>query len=59
MSQKKFTHFVRKVFARQSLPTGKLRLFRALLVGIAKEVEANIITAEKHASHAAQVAPPK
>ena len=26
----KFTHFVRKVFARQSLPTGKLRLFRAL-----------------------------
>ena len=30
MSWTKFTHFVRKVFARQSLPTGKLRLFRAL-----------------------------
>ena len=31
MSRKKFTHIVRKVFARQSLPTGKLRHFRALL----------------------------
>ena len=30
MSRKRFTHFVRKVFGRQSLPTGKLRLFRAL-----------------------------
>ena len=31
MSWTKFTHFVRKVFAFQSLPTGKLRLFGALL----------------------------
>ena len=30
MSRKQFTHFVRKVFARKSLPTGKLRLFRSL-----------------------------
>ena len=30
MSRKQFTHFVRKVFARKSLPTGKLRLFRPL-----------------------------
>ena len=30
MWRNKFTHFVRKVFAHQSLPTGKLRLFRAL-----------------------------
>ena len=30
MSRTEFTHFVRKVFARQSLPTGKLRLFRPL-----------------------------
>ena len=30
MSWKKSTHFVRKVFPRQSLPTGKLRHFRAL-----------------------------
>ena len=30
MSRKEFTHFVRKVFARKSLPTGKLRLFRSL-----------------------------
>ena len=30
MSWKKIAHFVRKVFARHSLPTGKLRLFRAL-----------------------------
>ena len=29
MSRNKFTHFIRKVFARQSLPTGMLRLFRA------------------------------
>ena len=27
---KKFTHFVRKVFARKILPTGKLGLFRPL-----------------------------
>ena len=31
MSRKRFTHFVRKVFARKSLPTGKLGLFRPLL----------------------------
>ena len=30
MSRKQFTHFVRKVFARKSLSTGKLRLFRSL-----------------------------
>jgi len=30
MSPKKFTHFVRKVFARKILPTGKLGLFRPL-----------------------------
>ena len=28
---KKFTHFVRKVFARKILPTGKLGLFRPLV----------------------------
>ena len=31
MSAKKFTHFVRKVFARKILPTGKLGLFRPLV----------------------------
>ena len=31
MSRKQFTHFVRKVFAGKSLPTGKLRLFRSLV----------------------------
>ena len=31
VSRKEFTHFVRKVFARKSLPTGKLRLFRSLV----------------------------
>ena len=30
MSRKLFSHSVRKVFARKSLPTGKLRLFRSL-----------------------------
>ena len=33
LSRKQFTHFVRKVFARKSLPTGKLRLFRSLVSG--------------------------
>ena len=30
MSRKRFTHFVWKVFARKSVPTGKLQLFRPL-----------------------------
>ena len=30
MSRKRFTRFVRKVFAHKSVPTGKLRLFRPL-----------------------------
>ena len=33
MSPKKFTHFVRKVFARKILPTGKLGFFRPLIQG--------------------------
>ena len=33
MSRKRFTRFVRKVFAHKSVPTGKLRLFRPLLCG--------------------------
>ena len=34
MSRKRFTRFVRKVFAHKSVPTGKLRLFRPLQHGI-------------------------